>query len=198
VYCLTIEPGTPFERAARRGQLALAEEDEVADMLALAAERLGAAGLVRYEISSFAAPGRESRHNRRYWERRPVLGLGVGAWSSEPAGAGAPHGARRANVRSLAEFLARVAAGEPAAAGPAERLDAPAARGEAVFLALRTSSGLAADCFAAEFGAPPRGFYAAEIDELVGAGLLEEAPDGSLRLTRRGILLSDTVFERFV
>ena len=198
VYALTIEPGTPFERALRRGQLVLADEEEVADMLTLAAERLGASGLARYEISSFAAAGRESRHNRRYWERRPVLGIGVGAWSSEPPSEAAPHGARRANVRGLDAYLARVAAGQPAAEGPAERLDAPTARGEALFLALRTAAGLAPEGFAAEFGAPPRGFYGAEIEELVEAGLLDEASDGHLRLTSRGILLSDSVFERFV
>ena len=198
VYMLTIEPGTPFERAARRGALALAGEDEAADMLALAAERLGAAGLFRYEISSFARPGREALHNRRYWERRPVLGIGVGAWSSEPSSACAPHGARRANVRSLAAYLARVGAGEPAADGPPERLDARTARGEAVFLALRTAAGLAPEGFAAEFGGPPRAFFGAEIGELVAAGLLDEGPDGRLRLMPRGILLSDSVFERFV
>ena len=198
VYALTIEPGTPFERAERRGQLALAEEEEVADMLVLAAERLGAAGLARYEISSFAEPGRESRHNRRYWDRRPVLGIGVGAWSSEPPSERAPHGARRANVRALDAYLARVAAGEPPAAEPAERLDARTARGEALFLGLRTASGLAPAGFTAEFGAPPRGFYGAEIEELVAAGLLDEARDGRLRLTPRGVLLSDSVFERFV
>ena len=198
VYLLTIEPGTPFELAARRGRLALAGEEEAADMLARAAERLAAAGLARYEISSFARPGRESRHNRRYWARRPVLGIGAAAWSNEPPSEGAPHGTRRANVRSTDAYLARIAAGEPAAAGPAERLDARTARGEAVFLALRTAGGLSPEGFTAEFGAPPRGFYRAEIEELVAAGLLDEAHDGRLRLTPRGILLSDSVFERFV
>lgn len=197
-YQLTIEPGTPFERAAARGQLALADEDEAAAMLERLAERLEAVGLARYEISSFARPGREARHNRRYWERRPVLGIGMGAWSSEPASPEAPHGARRANVRSLDAYLARVAAGAPAAEGEPERLAPATARGEAAFLALRTREGLDARAFAAEFGAPPRAFWPEAIAEALAAGWLVEDGRGALRLTAAGILLSDTLFARLV
>lgn len=197
-YALTLEAGTPFERAAHSGRLALPGDDEVAEMLERVALRLGAAGFARYEVSSFARPGFESRHNRRYWERRPVLGIGPGAWSSEPPRADAPFGARRANERDLDAWLARVAAGGEGASGPPEVLDEATARGEASFLALRTAAGLDARRFAAEFGAPPRAFYADAIDELVAAGLLDEGCGGSLRLTPRGFLLSDTVFARFV
>lgn len=197
-YALTLEAGTPFERAVQGGRLVLPEDDAVAGMLALVAERLGAGGIARYEVSSFARAGFESRHNRRYWERLPVLGIGPGAWSSEPAAAAAPFGARRANLRDLAAWQARVESGSDASAGPPERLDENGARGEAAFLALRTAAGLSAARFAAEFGAPPRAFFATAIDELASAGLLSEAEDGSLALTPRGFLLADTVFERFV
>ena len=145
-YQLTIEPGTPFERAAARGQLALADEDEGLAML-------------------------------------------------EPE---APHGARRATVRTLATYLARIAAGAPAAEGEPERLDPATARGEAAFLALRTSEGLDARAFAAEFGAPPRAFWPEAIDEALAAGWLVEGETGALRLTDAGILLSDTLFARLV
>jgi len=197
-YQLTIEPGTPFERAAARGQLALADEDEGAAMLELLADRLAAGGLARYEISSFARPGRASRHNRRYWQRLPVLGLGLGAWSCEPPSPDAPHGARRANRRDLAGYLARIAAGEPAAAAPPERLDAATARGEAAFLALRTADGLAAGAFAAEFGAPPRAFWPQAIADAVAAGWLVESEAGDLRLSDAGVLLSDSLFAQLV
>jgi oxygen-independent coproporphyrinogen-3 oxidase len=197
-YLLTIEPGTPFSRAAPRGQLDLAGEEETVEMLETLAERLAAIGLERYELSSFARPGRESRHNRRYWERKPVLGIGVGAWSWEPPRRDAPFGARRGNLRGLDAWLARAGADEPTEAEPPEALDAPSARGEAAFLALRTSGGIDPESFAAEFGAPPRTFFAEAIDELLGTGLLEEGPSGRLRLSSRGILLSDSVFERFV
>ncbi|HEY8494271.1 MAG TPA: radical SAM family heme chaperone HemW [Myxococcota bacterium] len=197
-YLLTIEPGTPFARAAARGQLALPDDDEGALLLERLAERLEAGGLARYEISSFARPGREARHNRRYWERQPVLGLGMGAWSCEPPSPEAPHGARRANVRALDAYLARIAAGAPAAAGPPERLAPAAARGEAAFLALRTARGLDAARFAGEFGAPPRAFWPDVIAEAVAAGWLIENGAGDLRLSPRGMLLSDSLFERLV
>ncbi len=197
-YQLTIEPGTPFEQAARRGQLALADEEEAIRMLERVVERLAAGGLARYEISSFARPGREARHNRRYWERGAVLAIGVGACSYEPPSAAARHGVRRANVRSLDDYLSRIASGASADAEPPERLDAASARGEAAFLALRTVAGLAAGAFRDEFGAPPRSFWPDAIETLVGAGLLQEEPSGDLRLTPRGILLSNSVFAHFV
>lgn len=197
-YGLTVEPGTPFSLAATRGQLALADDDSVASMMELAAARLTAAGLAPYEISSFARPGFESQHNRRYWERRPVLGIGVGAWSTEPPTPAAPFGARSSNVRGLAEYLKRISQGElPAAAAP-EVLDERTARGEAMFLALRTVDGLDAARFAAEFGGPPRRFFAGAIDACTKAGLLAELSGGDLRLTARGRLLSDSVFAQLV
>ncbi len=197
-YELTIEAGTPFEHAARRGQLALPGEEEAVRLFELVEARLERAGLARYEISSFAVPGRSAVHNRRYWERLPVLGIGMGAWSIDPPDAGAPFGARRANLRDLASYARRVGRGETPAAGPREVLDPATARGEAVFLALRTARGLDARRFAAEFGAPPRRFFAREIEELAAAGLLQEAGEGDLCLTRRGRMLSDSVFERFI
>jgi oxygen-independent coproporphyrinogen-3 oxidase len=197
-YGLTIEAGTPFALAAERGQLGPADDDSVAMMMELAATRLAAAGLAPYEISSFARPGFESRHNRRYWERRPVLGIGVGAWSSEPPTPWEPFGARSANVRGLAEYLARIAQGELPAEGTREVLDERTARGEAMFLALRTTGGLDAERFAAEFGGPPRRFFAGAIDSCTKAGLLCELRGGDLRLTARGRLLSDSVFAQLV
>jgi oxygen-independent coproporphyrinogen-3 oxidase len=197
-YALTLEAGTPFGGAAARGRLALPGEDEAAAMMERIAERLDAAGLAAYEISNHARPGRESAHNRRYWERRPVLGLGVGAWSTEPRAADTPHGARRANRRDLDGYLACIAAGRSPAVGPAEVLDARTARGEAALLALRTRRGLSALDFAAEFGAPPRRFFAEAIERFRAAGLLLEAPGGDLRLSARGRLLADSVCEAFV
>lgn len=197
-YALTVEPGTPFALAARRGQLGLPAEDEAARMMEWLDARLDAAGLPAYEISSFARPGFESRHNQRYWRRLPVLGLGLGAWSTLPAGPGCTHGARVENVRSLETYLARVGAGRSPATGPAEVLAPETARGEAVFLALRTRAGLDARGFLAEFGASPRSFFGTAIDELCAAALVHEDASGDLHLTSRGRLLSDSVFERFV
>jgi oxygen-independent coproporphyrinogen-3 oxidase len=197
-YALTLEEGTPFARAAARGRLALPDDDRVAARLERLREALEQAGLRLYETSSYARPGREARHNRRYWERRPVLGVGPGAWSAEPPGPGAPFGVRSANERDLGAWRARVEGGEGASPPMREVADAATARGEAAFLALRTARGLAARTFADEFGATPRGVFGPAVAELVEAGLLEEAPAGDLRLTRRGWLLGDEVAARFV
>ena len=197
VYELTIEAGTPFGAAAERGRLARPDEDTAVAMYEAAQDALGAAGYRPYEISSHARPGFESAHNLRYWARLPVLGLGVGAWSTEPPREGAPHGARRATVRDLPTYLGLLADGRAPEAGPPAVLDAPTARGEAIFLGLRTARGVDPVGFEREFGARPRAFFDAEIRELLEAGLLCEE-DGALRLTRRGRRLSDSVFERFV
>jgi oxygen-independent coproporphyrinogen-3 oxidase len=195
VYELTLEAGTPFARAAERGRLAVADEETAVHMLECAEERLAAAGYRRYEISSYARPGREAIHNQRYWERRPVLGLGMGAVSSDPPASGAAHGARRTNPRTLAAYFEVAAGARPA---EIEVLSPNAARGEAVFLALRTAAGLRAERFTAEFGAPPRAIFGDAIAALCAQGLLEESDGGRLRLTPRGRMLSDSVFAHFV
>jgi oxygen-independent coproporphyrinogen-3 oxidase len=197
-YELSIEPGTPFATAAARGQLRRAAEEEILAMVEAAEARLEAAGFERYELSNFARPGFAAVHNRRYWERRPVLGLGVGAFSTDPGREGAPFGVRRANVRDLNRYLEAALAGSSAEQEPPEVLDAPTARGEAVFLALRSAAGLDAGRFASEFGRFPRGFWEEAIAGLVAGGLLEERLGGDLRLTRRGRQLADSVFEHFV
>ncbi len=197
-YELTLEPGTPSAAAAARGRLVLPDEAAVLAMRDRAAARLGAAGYRRYELSSYARAGFEAVHNRRYWERRPVLGLGVGAVSTDPPSPEAPFGVRRANLRALPTYLERAAGGFRVEAGEAEVLDAPTARGEAAFLALRCPQGLDAERFAREFGEPPRAFWSGPIEALVAAGLLEEQYSGDLRLSPRGRRLSDSVFEHFV
>ena len=197
-YQLTVEAGTPFALADERGQLGLPDQDDSAGLLEMLEERLAGAGLARYEISNYARPGFESRHNQRYWTRRAVLGLGMGAWSCEPTRPGAPHGARSVNFRQLDEYLRELEGGRFATA-ESEILDTRTARGEAVFLALRRTVGLRAADFVAEFGAPPRAFFAEEIDRFVAGGLLaENRTSGDLALTARGRMLADSVFEAFV
>jgi oxygen-independent coproporphyrinogen-3 oxidase len=197
-YELTIEAATPFATAADRGQLRLPNEDLAIEMAETVEGKLSDAGLQRYEISSYARIGRESKHNQRYWQRCPVLGLGVSAVSSDPPRAGAPFGSRQGNLRELGSYLKQIEAGQGAESEAPEVFDAATARGEAVFLALREMRGLDAGAFVTEFGEPPRAFFASEIDALTDGGLLDESPSGDLALTPRGRLLSNSVFERFV
>jgi oxygen-independent coproporphyrinogen-3 oxidase len=198
-YELTYEPETPFGKALASGRLSACDEDLATEMIERVEARLSDKGFERYEISSYALPGRRARHNSRYWRRQAVLGLGMGAHSTEARSARHPHGARRANPRSLEAWLDRVSA-DPAAVGDLEPLPVKTARGEAVFLGLRQREGLAAAPFAAEFGAAPRAFFGAEIDQACEAGWLVEgelAP-GDLRLTQAGRLVADSVAALFV
>ena len=195
-YALTVEPGTPLATAVERGQLAMPDDDRTASFMETVAARLEGAGLHRYETSSYAYPGWEARHNRRYWERRAVLGLGVGAHSYEPPGAEAPHGRRRANERELSAWLARVEKGGAARPPHDERLDAREARCEAALLALRMREGISLEGFRAEFGSEPERVWPA-LRRLRAEGLLEQRGD-RLRLTERGWLLSDGIFAELV
>ncbi len=195
-YALTVEPGTPLATAVDRGILSMPDGDLAAAFMVTVAARLETAGLHRYETSSYAVPGWEARHNRRYWERRAVLGLGVGAHSYEPPGAEAPHGRRRANERELSAWFARIEGGGAARPPHDERLDARAARSEAAFLALRTREGISVEAFRAEFGREPEAVWPA-LRRLRAEGLLEQRRD-RLRLTERGWLLSDGIFEELV
>lgn len=175
------------------------DEDRAAEMIVQIESRLEGANFERYEISNYAQPGLRARHNTRYWQRQAVLGLGMGAHSTEARSPDEPHGARRANPRSLAAWFSGIEA-DPAEVGPRETLSPETARGEAVFLALRQREGLAARRFAAEFGGPPRSYFAAEIATAIRRGwLIEDEPEpGDLRLTDAGRLVADSVAAEFV
>ncbi len=195
-YGLTVEAGTPLAKGVSRGQIRLPESDRMADMMSRVAEALEGAGLRRYETSSYARVGREARHNRRYWARAPVLGVGVGAHSSEAPAHDAPFGRRRSNERDLQAWLARIESGAGAQPPEFETLDETAARAEAGFLALRTRQGLDGTAFEAEFGVSVEACWPT-LGEPLRAGLLERS-DAYWRLTDRGWLLSDLVFEHLV
>jgi oxygen-independent coproporphyrinogen-3 oxidase len=188
-YALTIEPGTPFARARARGRLDLPDEDAAVRLGRMARAQLAAAGYQHYEISSFARPGRRSRHNQRYWLRRDVLGLGMSAASLL--------GDRRLkNAVRREDWEAALRAGKPAWSED-ERLTCADARRETLYLGLRRLDGVRRADYARRFGAPPERHFPEELGELRELGLLcDEA--GCLRLTERGILFSDEVFLRFV
>jgi oxygen-independent coproporphyrinogen-3 oxidase len=197
-YELTFEPETPFGRALAAGKMTAPNEDRVIRMIDRIEARLGEIGLERYEISNYAQPGRRARHNARYWQRQAVLGLGMGAHSTEARSGRRPHGARRANPRSLDAWLEAIESG--ASVGADEELSVETARGEAVFLGLRQREGLSSRSFESEFGAPPREFYGAAISKLIDRGWIAEGGTfpADLALTAAGRLLADSVAAEFV
>jgi oxygen-independent coproporphyrinogen III oxidase len=153
-----------------------------------AEELLDRAGYLHYELSSWARPGFESRHNSAYWERRPYTGIGAGAHSFDGE-------IRSWNERDLDGYLARTMAGEHALAG-SEQLDEPTRAFEAVALGLRRIAGFSRAAFAAEFGQDPWERYPAAVEEQVATGLIEVAGD-AIRLTPRGRLFANEALVAF-
>lgn len=198
-YELTFEPETPFGRALAAGTMTACDEDRATEMIQQIESQLAVAGYDRYEISNYARGGARSQHNARYWQRQAVLGLGMGAHSTEARSLDHPHGARRANPGKLEDWFSRVEANAECV-GERERLSVQTARGEAVFLALRQREGLSARVFQAEFGGPPRAFFEAEIEAVRLRGWIVEGEPaaGDLRLTVTGRLMADSVAAEFV
>jgi oxygen-independent coproporphyrinogen-3 oxidase len=158
------------------------DESVAADQYRLAEDVLGAAGYRHYELSSWARPGRESRHNQGYWARRAYTGIGAGAHSYDGATM------RSWNSRDLDEYLRAVEAGTRPLAGD-ETLDEPVRAFEAMALGLRRIDGVERAAFAAEFGADPLNRFADGLADASVQPLLEVAAD-SLRLTPMGRLLA--------
>jgi len=188
-YDLEIHPETPLGRAIAAGAYACCPEEEAREMYLMAIDCLTAAGYRHYEISNFALPGRECRHNRLYWVGEPYLGLG-------PAAHSYLEHRRWANVAALQEYCDLVAGGklpvaEEHALTPAEEMS------EALFLGLRLTAGVSLSSFAARFGHRPEVVYSREISRLVAQGLLCREGD-LLRLTRTALPVANVVFAAFV
>jgi oxygen-independent coproporphyrinogen-3 oxidase len=189
-YGLTLHEGTPFKRWHREGRWRLPESEIEAAMFELLIERLGEAGYVHYEISNWARLGLESRHNSKYWRRCDVFAFGASAH-------GVIGGARYSNPRDLGRYMG---SGELASRSLAVAESAPesqrARAGEAMMLALRRIGGVTWDELEEWIGEDPRVIYKCEIEKLFGEGLIA-ADDERVSLTRRGILLADSVMEEF-
>jgi oxygen-independent coproporphyrinogen-3 oxidase len=151
---------------------------------------LEAAGVKQYEISNFARPGQESRHNLKYWTRGPYFGFGVDAHSMLLASQRETNAVRFSSPDSLPQYVAGGAAKR-------SRISREEALEETFFLGLRLNRGLDLSEVAEEFG--PQAMVApfGAIAELVEDRLLERHRQ-TIRLTARGRLLSNEVFERFI
>ena len=154
-----------------------------------AQEILEAAGYVHYELSSWARPGKESRHNSAYWARRPYTGIGAGAHSYDG------WSERSWNERDLDRYLEAVARGIRPMAGH-ETLDVSTRAFEAIALGLRRVAGTSRSEFAREFGSDPLDRYPDAVAASVEARLLEHSGD-TIRLTPAGRLLASEVLVTF-
>jgi oxygen-independent coproporphyrinogen-3 oxidase len=191
LYVLEVEGKTALSPRQKQGLLALPVDDLVADLYGETVERLAARGLARYEISNFARPGFESRHNGKYWDDMPFLGFGMSAHSYRD-------GRRWWNHERLATYCRAVEEGGGAAAVAGERrLTARERAEEALFTGLRRREGIEVATFGRRYGLDPLGEWREGLDSAEVAGLVV-AEAGRLRLTNRGMLLSNEVFRAFV
>jgi oxygen-independent coproporphyrinogen-3 oxidase len=190
-YNLTYEPGTPFHAWRARNQLRPLDEDDELWMYQYARAVLGDAGYAQYEISNFARPGHEARHNRSYWRGIPYLGLGAGAhsYSSVP-----DWGRRWSNERIPERYISAVSRGDATVA--AETLTFETAAAEFMFLGLREREGIDPAVFARRFGCPLEDVHP-EVAMFREEGFLEDH-DGRVRLTERGLLVADSIFSVFL
>lgn len=184
-YALEVSPLTPWGRE----DPGLPAEDEVAAMYIAAIEFLTGSGYEHYEISNFALPGFQCRHNLVYWEREDYLGLGVGACSFL-------HGIRTQNTCEVGEYVQAVFKGN-APFAQVERLDPRAAMGEAMFLGLRLIAGVDLSLLEARFGLRAEEVFLKEIDYLLKKELVK-LERGRLSLTRKALPVANLVFEQFV
>jgi oxygen-independent coproporphyrinogen-3 oxidase len=198
-YQLTHEPGTAMTRRVERGEITALSDGEGRDLLLFTRERMAAAGYLQNEVSSFPRSLQlESRHNRKYWEGAPYLGLGPSAHSyRDPE--------RWWNVPRLPDYLASLAGGPPApavsaATGPVRRgpvlgrevLGRKEKRLERLFLGLRMARGVDLGAFRDEFDEDLLAVQRNSLEDLCSRGLAV-LEGGFLRLTPQGLALADEI-----
>jgi putative oxygen-independent coproporphyrinogen III oxidase len=179
-YALTVEPGTRFGELARRGELPIAEEDDVADAFEAVESALAARGLGHYEVSNYAAPGEESRHNLAYWRGWDYLGLGVSAVGTLSTEGGSA--LRYKNAVQPAKWSAGIASGTPAEQSR-EDLGAEDRMRERIMLGLRLAEGVDLAAAGEELGVDPLPSERRRtLEQMLGDGRLERLEGEGLRV----------------
>ncbi len=186
LYLLEIHSATPLAEQLRSGRRKPIDEELAAEMYEVMLDRLAAVGYEQYEISNFACPGFESRHNSKYWTLDPVFGFGVSAHSFDGC-------QRYANERDTAKYVSLIETGSSA---EVMREDIDLAS-EYIFLGLRLESGIDLNAFSERFGFDLAEKYRPELHSLADVGLIEISGQ-ELKLTRKGKLFSNEVFAAFV
>jgi len=188
-YSLIIEPKTVFYNLMQKGKLTIPGEDAEAEMYETLMEQMELHGLHQYEISNFAVPGFESRHNLTYWNNEEYYGFGAGAHSYV-------NGMRQSNYGPLKKYM------EPLVKGELPTMDAhQVTRAEKIeeemFLGLRKTEGVSVRHFQEKFNENPIHLFAEQINEWSEKGLLK-MDDKRIFLTRQGRLLGNEVFQSFI
>ena len=210
VYSLILEESTPLERLVGEGKVALPDEDTSYLMYEMTAERLAQAGLQRYEISNYAAPGQESLHNKVYWHYEPYAAFGAGACAFNGK-------ERRTNTFDVRQYIDGWQAegvalqkngeatcrehdsvdGEGRTLWETELLNRKTQISETMIMGLRLTDGVSRELMQKRFGIDVLQYYANELDMLREKKMVV-SDKGRLCLTEYGMRYGNRVFEAFV
>ena len=179
-YALSYEEGTPLYTMLQQGRVEELDEELQRAMYYTLKDRLEVAGYEHYELSNFARPGCRSRHNSSYWNHTPYIGLGAGAHSFDGR-----H--RQWNVADIGKYMEAIGEGRVPADG--EDIDAVTFYNETVMTALRTVDGIRLDALSDK----ERAHCLAQAKKFLDCDWLSQPNDHTLRLTRDGLFVSDTV-----
>ena len=189
LYNLTIKSGTEYYKKYKGSKLKLPTEDEEFDMYNWAIKYLEENDFEHYEIANFARPHKRSVHNLIYWQNKPYLGIGAGAYSFI-------RGYRYMNFKDPARYIKEVM-DDKLPIDNGEKLSLRKRMIETIILGLRTKDGVGYKKFKTRFKVDINNIFHKQINELVNLGLLQK-DDFKIKLTKRGIFLADTVSREFV
>lgn len=187
-YNLTYEEETPLYRSLQRGEIKAVSEEENLRQFGILIERLAAAGYRHYEISNFALPGYESRHNSSYWHDIPYLGCGAAAHSYNGE-------SRRWNIANITEYINGINSGVPQF--EIEHLTIAEQYNDTILTRLRTADGIPTALIEKRFGNKLTNYMMKNAATHIAAGRLEKK-NGSLVLTRDGLFISDAIIRDLI
>jgi oxygen-independent coproporphyrinogen-3 oxidase len=189
VYLLELYKDAPLLHRIKRGELRAIDDELTVEMYFALMDEAERRGFERYEISNWARPGFESRHNLKYWTGAPYWAFGISA-------AGYDGRTRWSNTRNIHEYLTKIESGQTAVAERIE-LDDDNLQSENLFLRLRLKDGVDLDEHLRRFSVNPLERYRGEIERLQEAGLIE-LDANRLKISRAGTVLANEVFASFV
>ena len=188
VYNLTYEEGTPLHRALERGDFTELSEEENVEQFQMLITKLKEAGYHHYEISNFALPGRESRHNSSYWNDTPYIGCGAAAHSYNGT-------SRQWNIADIQEYIKGIESNNPNF--EIEELTEEERYNDTILTRLRTAKGIPLEWMKQRFSDKLNNYMLhAARKELAWGNLKEE--NGHLSLTEKGIFISDAVIRELI
>lgn len=187
-YNLTYEEETPLYRALQNGSIKAVDEDENLSQFGTLIDTLTAAGYRHYEISNFALPGYESRHNSSYWHDIPYLGCGAAAHSYNGE-------SRSWNISDIKTYIEGINNGAPFS--EVEQLTTAEQYNDAILTRLRTADGVPSDWMRKKFGDKLTDYMLRNAAPHIVAGRLKE-DNGILSLTREGLFVSDAIIRDLI